>query len=89
MPNIDPAMFNPLAQSPTLFIVVNLAVALGLIGFMYRQQRRDAKFTVRVLTDKREDKAADVHLLAQKNSTALSSAVMPSENEATSTGFVQ
>ena len=43
-------MFNSLHLSATLCILINLAVALGLIVFMYRQQRRDAKFTVRVLT---------------------------------------
>ena len=43
-------MFNPAALDSSLCILINLAIALGLVGFMYRQQRHDTKFTVRVLT---------------------------------------
>jgi L-cystine uptake protein TcyP (sodium:dicarboxylate symporter family) len=43
-------MLNPAAWNPTLCTLLNLAVALGLMGFMYRQQRHKATFTVRVLT---------------------------------------
>lgn len=43
-------MLTFLVLHPTIFIVVNLAVALALVGFMYRQQRHKATFTIRVLT---------------------------------------
>jgi L-cystine uptake protein TcyP (sodium:dicarboxylate symporter family) len=43
-------MFNPSALGSTPCILINLAVALGLGGFLYWQQRHHARFTVRVLT---------------------------------------
>jgi len=43
-------MPDPAAFDPTLCILINLAVSLALGGFMVRQQRRGASFTVRVLT---------------------------------------
>ncbi len=43
-------MFDPVTVEPTLFILINLAVALGLGGLLYLQQRHHASFTVRVLT---------------------------------------
>jgi L-cystine uptake protein TcyP (sodium:dicarboxylate symporter family) len=43
-------MFSSSMFSPTTCILINLAVALGLGVFMVRQQRKHARFTVRVLT---------------------------------------
>lgn len=37
-------------MNPTLAIVLNLAAAVALLGFLYRQQARHATFTVRVFT---------------------------------------
>jgi len=43
-------MLNSPASHSTLFILANLATAIALLGFMYRQQRRKTTFTIRVLT---------------------------------------
>ena len=43
-------MIGPIATYSTIFVLINLAIAVAIGGFMYRQQRKEATFTVRVLT---------------------------------------
>jgi len=43
-------MWIPSALSPTVCVVLNLSLAVGLLAFMVRQQRHGAKFTLRVFT---------------------------------------
>jgi L-cystine uptake protein TcyP (sodium:dicarboxylate symporter family) len=43
-------MIGPIATYSTIFVLINLAIAVAIGGLMYRQQRKEATFTVRVLT---------------------------------------
>ncbi|MFZ6843767.1 L-cystine transporter [Undibacterium sp. RuTC16W] len=43
-------MISSIASYSTIYVLINLAVALAIGGFMYRQQRSEVTFTVRVLT---------------------------------------
>lgn len=43
-------MIGPIATYSTIFVLINLTIAVAIGGLMYRQQRREATFTVRVLT---------------------------------------
>jgi L-cystine uptake protein TcyP (sodium:dicarboxylate symporter family) len=64
-------MFNPAAFGSTPCILINMAVALGLVGFMVRQQRHHTSFTVRVVTALALGVAlgAAIHLVYANDST--------------------